>query len=110
MSLKKCLCGSGTDNMDGPWAKNGRMVSRPTFRPAERLLGLRQPHPAQQVGVAWVGTQPIPVHVYCKPRHCGGMLCVTFFEQPERLVFVAETRINSAKRIKIDVSARGQVF
>src|SRR5437879_13765038 len=32
------------------------------------------------------------------------MLSVTFFKQPERLVFVAETRINSPKRIKIDVS------
>src|SRR6185369_66950 len=37
------------------------------------------------------------------------MLCITFFEQPERRVFVAETRINSAKLIRIDVGARGQV-
>src|SRR5437870_12518942 len=107
MCLKKWLIRSGNQKQDWAWAKNRRKGSRPTLRTGEKLLGLRQPHPEQQVGVAWVGTQPIPVHVYCKPRHCGGMLCVTFFEQPERLVFVAETRINSAKRIKIDVSARG---
>src|SRR5207245_9514926 len=88
MSFKKCLCGSDTANMDGPWAKNGRLVSRPTFRRAERLLGLRQPHPAQQVGVAWVGTQPIPVDVYGKQSHCGGMLSVTCLEQTCPLVLV----------------------
>ena len=64
MSLKKCLCGSGTDNMDGPWAKNGRMVSRPTFRPAERLLGLRQSDPAQQIGITRIGAHPVPEDVY----------------------------------------------
>jgi hypothetical protein len=31
------------------------------------------------------------------------MLCVTFFEQAERLVFVAEARINSRNWIEIDV-------
>src|SRR6202521_1416073 len=37
------------------------------------------------------------------------MLLVTLFEQPERLVFVAESRINRCKLVKIDVSVRGQV-
>jgi hypothetical protein len=30
-----------------------------------RSLGLRQLHPAQQVGVARVGAYPVPERVYC---------------------------------------------
>src|ERR1700732_5615226 len=37
------------------------------------------------------------------------MLCITFFEQPERLVFAAESRINRRNFIEIDISVRGQV-
>ena len=37
------------------------------------------------------------------------MLLVSLFEQPERLVFVAESRINLRNCIEIDISVRGQV-
>src|SRR6266852_3289455 len=37
------------------------------------------------------------------------MLLVSLFEQPERLVFVAESRINLRNLIEIDISVRGQV-
>src|SRR6266446_3948751 len=37
------------------------------------------------------------------------MLLVSLFEQPERLVFVAESRINCRRYIEIDISMRGQV-
>ncbi len=57
------------------------------------------------VGKAGVGVHPVPEHVDTEPRHGSGMLHVTFFKQPERLIFVAETRINSAKLIKIDFNS-----
>src|SRR5438477_4556252 len=37
------------------------------------------------------------------------MLCVPFFKQPERLVFVSETRINQCNLIEIDIGVRRQV-
>src|ERR1700730_13687990 len=37
------------------------------------------------------------------------MVLVSLFEQPERLVFVAESRINRRNFIEIDISVRGQV-
>src|ERR1700675_4068756 len=37
------------------------------------------------------------------------MLLVSLFEQPERLIFVAESRINLRNCIEIDISVRGQV-
>src|ERR1700694_854343 len=37
------------------------------------------------------------------------MLLVSLFEQPERLIFVAESRINRRNCIEIDISVRGQV-
>src|SRR5438309_10418209 len=37
------------------------------------------------------------------------MLLVSPFEQPERIVFVAESRISLRHLIEIDISARGQV-
>ena len=38
------------------------------------------------------------------------MLLVAPFEQPERLVFVAESRVNSRAAIEIDIGVRGQVL
>src|SRR5713226_4984768 len=72
-------------------------------------VGLRKPHPAQQVGVARVGANPVPERIYCEIEHASRMLFVTLFEQPESFVFVGETRINSRKQIEIDISVRGQV-
>jgi superfamily I DNA/RNA helicase len=57
-------------------------------------LELRKPDPAQQVGVTRIGVYPVPENVHAKPDHACRMLRISFFEQPERLVFVAETRIN----------------
>src|SRR6266849_8525865 len=37
------------------------------------------------------------------------MLLVSLFEQPERLVLVAESRVNLRNCIEIDISVRGQV-
>src|SRR6266851_6121715 len=37
------------------------------------------------------------------------MLLVSLFEQPERLIFVAESHINLGDCIEIDISVRGQV-
>ena len=55
---------------------------------------LRQSDPAQQIGVTRIGAHPVPEDICREPRHDGGMLCVTFLDQPERLVFVVEARIN----------------
>src|SRR5713226_6123515 len=75
------------------------------------MLVLRlQVHTAEQVLEARVGAQPIPERVYCEIEHGSGTLLVTLFEQTERLILVAEPRINYARPIKIDISVRGQIL
>src|SRR5207247_7669833 len=72
------------------------MVSPVYLLTSPGSLGLRQPYSAQQVGVAWVGTQPIPVHVYCKPRHGSGS-----WIEVERLM-VLNNRLIVSSRVRID--------
>src|SRR5713226_9319070 len=78
------------------------MVSPVYLLTSRESVGLRKPHPAQQVGVARVGANPVPERVYCEIEHASRMLFVTLFEQPESFVFVGETRINSRKQIEHD--------
>src|SRR5271169_1084778 len=84
------------------------MVSPVYLLTTRSLHLLRQSHSPQQVGVAGIGAHPVPERVYCEKEHTSRMLFVTLFEQPESLVFLAETRINRCKLIKIDINMRGQ--
>jgi hypothetical protein len=83
-------------------------VARNTLTSGESL-GLRQPHPAQQVSIARVGAHPVPSRVYRQIGQAGRTLFVTFFKQPERLVFVAEAPVNLRNLIEIDITVRGRV-
>ena len=50
---------------DSIGAKFSILLVRPVYlRANPGSLGLRQPHPAQQIGVTRVGAHPVPVHVY----------------------------------------------
>ncbi len=42
-----------------------RLVSPVYLLTSRESVGLRKPHPAQQVGVAGVGANPVPERVYC---------------------------------------------
>lgn len=69
---------------------------------------LWQANPAQQIGVAGVRVHPVPERVHCQIGQGSGMLLITLFQQTERLILVAEARINYASPIKIDITVRGQ--
>src|SRR2546426_8491170 len=74
-----------------------------------RLGRLRQSDAAQQVGVARVGAHSVPEWVNSEKDYDGGMLVVSLFEQTERLVLLAESRVNRSKLIRIDIGMRGQL-
>jgi hypothetical protein len=50
------------------------MVSRVYLLTSAESLGLRQPHPAHQVGVTGVGTHPRPERVYREEGHASRVL------------------------------------
>src|SRR6266567_3382791 len=86
------------------------MVSPVYLLTTHGSLGLRQPHPAQEVGVTRIRSHPVPQYVRPEIDHATRALSIALFEQPERLVFVAETCINPSNHIKIDIGVRGQVL
>src|SRR5436305_15182214 len=73
-------------------------------------LRLRQPDSAQQIVVAGVRVHPVPERVHCEIGQGSSMLLITLFQQTERIIFVAEARIDYARPIEIDIRVRGQIL